>query len=133
MLRSSTLKLVVCAVFVLYLGGCAEGGSSGHSSSANGSSAFNVERVGYGAALVSWTPPTENTDNSVLTDLAGFKIYYGKNPGDYDKTITINNPGLTSFMVENLASSDWYFVMTAFNDSGIESSFSTEVFKEIDQ
>jgi hypothetical protein len=126
MVQSTVKKLVVYIAFIFYLGGCAEGGSSG-----NSGSGFNVERTGYGTALVSWTPPTENTDNSVLTDLAGFKIYYGENPGDYDKTITIKNSGLTSYMVENLASSDWYFVMTAFNVSGIESTYSAEVYKWI--
>ena len=80
---------------------------------------------------MSWTPPTENTDGSPLTDLAGYKIRYGTSPGNYNNTITINNPGLTSYLIDNLASADWYFVMTSFNASGIESSFSTEVSKTI--
>ena len=84
-----------------------------------------------GTALMSWTPPTENTDGSPLTDLAGYKIRYGTSPGNYNNTITINNPGLTSYLIDNLASADWYFVMTSFNASGIESSFSTEVSKTI--
>ena len=84
-----------------------------------------------GTALLSWTPPTENTDGSPLTDLAGYKIHYGTSPGSYNNTVTINNPGLTSYLIENLASSDWYFVMKSFNNSGIESSFSTEVSKTI--
>jgi hypothetical protein len=84
-----------------------------------------------GTALLSWTPPTENTDGSPLTDLAGYKIRYGDSSGSYSDTVTINNPGLTSYLVENLASSDWYFVMTSFNSSGVESSYSTEVSKTI--
>ena len=84
-----------------------------------------------GTALLSWTPPTENTDGSPLTDLAGYKIYYGASPCSYSDTITINNPGLTSYLVENLANTDWFFVMTAFNSSGIESSYSTETSKTI--
>jgi len=84
-----------------------------------------------GTALLSWTPPTENTDGSTLTDLAGYKIRYGTSPGSYDTTVTINNPGLTSYLIENLGSADWYFVMTSFNASGIESSYSSEVSKTI--
>ena len=84
-----------------------------------------------GTALLSWTPPTENTDTSTLTDLAGYKIYYGTSPGNYSNTEIINNPGLSSYLVENLASADWYFVMTSFSDSGIESDYSTEVSKTI--
>jgi hypothetical protein len=90
-----------------------------------------VVQSNNGTALLSWTPPTENTDNSALTDLAGYKIYYGTSTGSYNDTITISNPGLTSYLVEDLAASDWYFVMTSFNSSGIESSYSIEVTKTI--
>jgi hypothetical protein len=103
----------------------ATGGSGGSSEMAAD------EGTGKGTALVSWNPPTNNTDGSTITDLAGFKIYYGRFPGEYDQTITINNSGLLSYLVENLASSDWFFVMTAFNKSGIESAYSAEMYKEI--
>jgi hypothetical protein len=84
-----------------------------------------------GTALLSWVPPTENTDGSTLTDLAGYKVYYGTSSGSYGAPITINDPGLSSYMVENLGISDWFFVMTAFKSSGIESSYSNEVSKTI--
>lgn len=84
-----------------------------------------------GTALLSWSPPTENTDGSPLIDLAGYKIRYGTSPGSYSDIITINNPGLTSYLVENLASADWYFIMTSFNAAGTESSYSIEVNKTI--
>jgi len=126
MLQLSVKRLIIYITFFFYLTGCAiEEGDSGSSSG------FDVEGSGKGTALMSWTSPTDNTDNSTLTDLAGFKIYYGTFPGEYDRTITINNPGLSSYLVENLASSDWFFVMTAFNTSGIESAYSAEVYKEI--
>jgi hypothetical protein len=137
MLQLSVKRLIFYITFFFYLTGCAiEEGDSGSSSSgfdveeiSNATTA--VESTGKGTALVSWAPPTDNTDNSTLNDLAGFKIYYGTFPGEYDQTITINNPGLSSYLVENLASSDWFFVMTAFNTSGIESAYSAEVTKEI--
>jgi hypothetical protein len=84
-----------------------------------------------GTALLSWVPPTENTDGSTLTDLAGYKVYYGTSSGSYGAPITINDPGLSSYMVENLGISDWFFVMKAFNSSGMESSYSTEISKTI--
>jgi hypothetical protein len=84
-----------------------------------------------GTALLSWTPPTENTDGSSLTDLVGYKIRYGSSSGSYSDTITINNPGITSYLVENLASADWHFVMTSVNSTGTESSYSGEVSKTV--
>ena len=90
-----------------------------------------VTQISNGTALLSWTPPTQNTDGSSLTDLAGYKIRYGTSPGNYSDTITLNNLGLSSYLVENLTSADWYFVMTSFNSSDIESSYSIEVSKTI--
>jgi hypothetical protein len=104
---------------------------NGAGGTANESVNVTVALSSDGTALLSWTPPTENTDDSTLTDLAGYKIYYGTSPGSYSNTEIINNPGLTSFLIESLASADWYFVMTSFNSSGIESGYSTEVSKKI--
>ena len=123
----STIKLVfVYLAFLFFLGGCAQGGGS----SGDGSDDSVVPK-GDGTALISWTPPTENTDGSALTDLAGYRIHYGTSSGSYALSITINGTSLTSYLVEDLGASDWYFAMTAFNSSGIESGYSSEVFKAI--
>jgi hypothetical protein len=92
---------------------------------------FNVKIQNINDAFLTWVAPTQNTDNSPLTDLAGFKIYYGTNSGSYTETIDINSATLTGFLIENLANSTWYFAMTAYNSSGIESTYSTEVSKVI--
>jgi hypothetical protein len=84
-----------------------------------------------GTALMSWAPPTENEDNTTLTDLAGYRIYYGVSSGNYSDSIAIDNPGLSSYLIENLASATWYFSMTAVNSSGTESVNSLEVSKTI--
>ena len=85
---------------------------------------ITVDQIGMGSATLSWVSPTQNEDGSQLTDLAGFKIYYGTSTGDYSNEITINNPGVTTYVVNNLPSNTWYFVSTAFNASGVESRFS---------
>ena len=81
---------------------------------------------------LSWLPPTEYSDNTQLTDLAGYKIYYGNTESSMNKTITINNPGLSSYIVENLTTNnDYYFSITTFNSKGIESVFSNVVNKTL--
>ncbi len=104
-------------------------------SNTNGSVSDSVDvtvvATGNGTALLSWTPPTENTDGSTLTDLAGYRIYYGTASGTYTDNITIDNPGLTSYQIDNLTPADWYFVITSLNSSGTESTFSNEVRKTI--
>jgi len=78
-----------------------------------------------GSATISWTPPTTNADGSALTDLAGYRIYYGTSPGNMTTSVTVNNIGLTSFVVNNLlVNSTYYFSMTAVDTSGNESSLS---------
>lgn len=52
-----------------------------------------VTQIGNGTALFSWMPPTQNTDGSSLTDLAGYKIWYGTSPGNYSDTITLAYSG----------------------------------------
>ena len=89
-----------------------------------------------GEATLSWTAPTQNTDGSALTDLAGFKIYAGLvQGGPYgDVSITINNPATTTFVVPGLAEgTTYFFVTTAFNSANPvqESDFSNEVSKLI--
>ena len=87
-----------------------------------------------GTALLFWEAPTENTDGSELTDLAGYKIYYGTSSGNYCNSITLlsSELALLDYLVQNLADSGWYFVITAFNSLGIESEYSEEVFKRIE-
>ena len=84
-----------------------------------------------GTALISWLPPTQNTDNTILSDLAGYKFYYGTQPGNYSKTLTVHSSGITSYLFENLTSGTWYFAMTAYNSSNVESVKSAEVSKTI--
>ncbi|HWK72868.1 MAG TPA: putative Ig domain-containing protein [Povalibacter sp.] len=84
-----------------------------------------------GAATVSWTPPTRNTDGSTLTNLAGYRIYYGTSASALNKTVELKNPGLSSYMIENLSSGTYYFGVKAFNASGAESTLSNVASKTV--
>jgi len=87
--------------------------------------------VATGSATLAWDAPTQNTDGSPLTDLAGFKVYWGQN-GSYDFSATIDNSGVTTYLVENLGPGTWNFVTTAYNSSGVESEFSNVASKTIE-
>ncbi len=79
------------------------------------------------SVTLSWDPPTTNTDGTPLTDLAGYRVYYGNSPGSYSYSIDVGN--VTTFTLSNLTSGTYYFAVTAYNSSGIESGFSNEVSK----
>ena len=95
--------------------------------------AFNITvlAVASGSATLSWTPPTTNTDGSPLTNLAGYRVYWGPAAGSYTNSVTLNNPGLTSYVVGNLAPGTYYFVVSARNSSGVESAMSNSGSKTI--
>lgn len=105
--------------------------SDGFHSSSLQSFTLYVSEPTVGSATVSWMPPTERTDGSALTDLAGFKIYYGQSQGALTHVMTISNPGQTLQVVENLGGGTWYFAVTAFDTDGMESTKSTAVSKTI--
>lgn len=84
-----------------------------------------------GSATLSWDPPTTNVDETPLTGLAGYKIYYGTTPGEYPEVIDINDPNTTEYTIENLPSGIYYFAVTAYDMSLNESDYSNEVSKTI--
>lgn len=91
----------------------------------------NEAPVVTGNAMISWSPPTERTDGSALSDLAGYRIYYGTQSGNYTKSVTVNTAGVTSYTIEGLTPGTYYFAVTAFDSGGSESAQSTPVSKKI--
>jgi len=83
--------------------------------------------TGTGSALLTWTPPLQNTDGSALMNLTGYRIYWGTSPGNYSKSVTIG-ANLTSYVVEQLGPARYYFVATAISPLG-ESAYSNETSK----
>ena len=106
--------------------------NDGQSSASLGAFQIVVDGTASGVATLSWTAPSTSVDNSPLTDLAGYRIHYGTSVGSYPNKKTINNSGVTTAMVENLAPGVWNFVVTAFDTSGNESAFSNVASKTID-
>jgi hypothetical protein len=90
-----------------------------------------VTAVTTGSATLSWNPPTRNTDGSSLTNLSGYRIYWGRSSRNYSNSVTVSNPGLATYVVEPLTSGTWYFATTALNSQGVESGLSNEGSKTI--
>ncbi len=87
--------------------------------------AIAISAATTGTATVSWTAPTQNTDGSPLTDLAGYTIYYGTSSGNLNNSINVNSAATTSYTVSGLATgATYYFAVSAVNSSGVSSSLS---------
>jgi hypothetical protein len=84
-----------------------------------------------GSAVLALTPPTQNSDGSALTDLAGMRVYYGTSASSLTQVLDLPGAVATSYTLGNLASGTWYFAATAYNSSGQEGSPSATTSKSI--
>lgn len=98
--------------------------SDGSLSASLPSFAITVVQASNGSATLSWTPPTQNTDGTSLTNLAGYRVVYGRSASSLDQTLQIANAGVSTYTVTGLTSGTWYFAVKAYTSSGGESAVS---------
>lgn len=86
---------------------------------------------GNGSSTVHWTKPTTNTDNSPLTNLAGYEVVFGNSTSSLSQSKSINDPNATSTTIGALGAGTWYFAVRAVTSSGVESANSAVASKTI--
>lgn len=96
-------------------------------------SRFSVEvtQAALGSATLSWSAPTTNTDGTPLSDLVAYRIYYGTTPNQWSNQVYIDNPSVTTYVVDNLTPNTYYFSATSINSMGVESEFSNMASKTV--
>jgi hypothetical protein len=77
-----------------------------------------------GTATLIWSIPAQNTDDTPLTDLMGFRIYHGVSATSLSPVRTISSPTVTSAVIDDLVSGTHYFAVSAVTTSGVESQLS---------
>jgi Putative Ig domain len=92
---------------------------------------ISVEEPARRSVTLSWTAPTQNEDGSPLTNLKGFRVYYGTSSSALDSMIEIPSAGVTSAAVEELSPATWYFGVKAYTTDGFESDFSNIASQQI--
>jgi hypothetical protein len=132
------VSLCAAAVVGLALSGCGGGAGGGGSAAVtpppatsslppNTTASNSAPPTASTGVTINWTPPTQNTDGTPLTNLAGYNIHYGTQPGNYTQTINVSNPGIASYVVDNLSPGTYYFTVAAVNAQGAESPPSSPV------
>jgi hypothetical protein len=101
--------------------------SSGAGSPVNSQSSGPTSTPTVSEATLSWAAPDENTDGSALTNLAGYRIYFGTSADALDQVIDIPTVGITEYVVDNLTAGTYYFSIRAYNSAGAESALSNIV------
>ena len=95
------------------------------------SAPFSISVVGPPAALVRWQKPAARVDGSALDDLAGYRIVYGRDPDNLDRSIYIADPDQTSYNFNTLDKGAWYFAVIAITANGLEGPATTPAMKKI--
>ncbi|MCU7830754.1 MAG: fibronectin type III domain-containing protein [Candidatus Thiodiazotropha sp. (ex Myrtea sp. 'scaly one' KF741663)] len=123
MKKISTLILVILTSLVL----SACGGSSTGSTSDNRDTTVPSEKT------LSWAAPATRTDGSYLplTELQGYRIYYGTSSDNLNMLVDLNDDSITEFSIDTLPSGSYYFAVTAYDADGVESGYSNVVNKDV--
>ena len=106
------------------------GTSTSTSSAATGSGSTTSDpsvTAKANTVTIAWTPPTENTNGTPLTNLAGYDIHYGTASGKLTHKISVSNPGIATYVVSNLSAGKYFFAVAAVNSAGTESPLSSQV------
>lgn len=83
--------------------------------------------AGDGAATLSWELPTLTIDGAPFGALAGFRIHYGKTENALTETIEVQNPGIASYVVDNLPPGKYFFAVRAISTTGAQSPLSNVI------
>ena len=78
---------------------------------------------------LTWEPPMTNIDGSPLTDLSGYKVYWGAVSGTYTgvkDVLNVTTVNIAQTMAITPKGNDC-FVVTAYDVAGNESDYSNEV------
>lgn len=107
--------------------------SDGQASAALPAFTITVSASGAtGTATLSWVVPTQNTDGSALTDLAGYTVYYGASSSNLSSSVSVSSATTTSYTVSGLTvGATYYFAIASVNSSGISSDLSAVASKTI--
>jgi hypothetical protein len=91
------------------------------------SSGASIPNGNGSAATLSWSAPTENTNGTALTNLAGYHIHYGTNIASLDQEISIPTTDLTTYEIDGLNAGTYFFAITSYSTDGNESAYSAIV------
>ncbi|HEY5102303.1 MAG TPA: putative Ig domain-containing protein, partial [Steroidobacteraceae bacterium] len=105
--------------------------SDGTSTASLAPFSITVTQAANGSVTLNWIAPTQNTDGSPLTNLAGYHIYYGTSANNLNQSLVVANPGLTTYVLGNLAAGTWYFAVNDYTSTAVESAVSNVVSKAI--
>ena len=101
--------------------------------SGTSSGAVTEKSRGTGEIALSWIAPAEREDGTPISmaEIAEYRVYFGRSPGDYTDRVSINNASIMNAKLSGLAPGTYYIVVTAVDSDGRESAFLGEITRKI--
>lgn len=107
---------------LIMFAGCGGGGGTAAVVSGGGGAGGSVVT----SVTLSWDNPQTNTDGTTITDLGGYRVYYGLSSDSLSSSVDVGNS--VSCVINDLApGSTYYFAVTTYDTAGNESDFSPAV------
>ena len=93
----------------------------------------DVTQTQTGSFTLSWTAPAARSDGTSLSlsEIAGYRIYYGVSPGSYPNSIDVANATQTK-VVNNIPVGTYYVVITT-RDTGVRESGYSQMITKVAQ
>lgn len=137
--RWSFGRVIVVALLAVMLGACGDDNEKSDSQAAANPSSnpgsspppIPAPPPSTGTATLEWIPPVTTTSGATLTNLVGYRIYYGTDVTKLVQKVDVTNPGVATYVIEGLKPAMYYFAVTAIDARGAESARSNAGRKEI--
>lgn len=93
-------------------------------------SAVAMVTVTVESTALAWQAPVQNTNGTVINDLAGYNLYYGTESGRYTQVRAVRDASQTNLELP-VEPGTYYLAMTAYDISGNESELSNEIIRHV--
>jgi hypothetical protein len=86
-----------------------------------------------GSLTLQWTAPVTRADGTPLSlaDIDGYHIYYGTSANNYPNQLDVANGTAQTVTITDIQVGTYYIVMTTYDVSGLESTYSSMAIKTI--
>jgi hypothetical protein len=76
-------------------------------------------------------PSDARANSETLYNLVGYRVYYGRQQGNYTHKQDVNKPGISSVEFTNLRPDKRYFVTSAYDQGDVENTLSNQAIVSI--